>query len=563
MAAKAKARFDVDTLRGIAGATTYARGAEYQRDGRVEILSIDGKRVVARVAGTEVYRVELTGLGGDFGGTCTCPAFEDRGFCKHMVAVALAANAAGTEAGTEVAEAGGTLSRMRTYLTQRSPDQLVEMILGLAERDPALFRKLDVAAAAALADDTTLAARLRKSIDRATRMDDYVEYRAVRAWAAEIDDALDALAELLPGGRAPLALELAEHAVDRIAQAVQSIDDSDGHGGGLLQRCAEIHLAAASAVRPEPVGLARSLFARELAFHYDTFDGAAETYADLLGEAGLAEYRRLATEAWAKLPSRSGPGSKGVDLSSGDYYRLKDILDSFAERQNDVEARIALRAKDLSSPWSYQQLAAFCLEHGRESEALRYAEEGVWVFEDGRPDERLVAFTVGLLEKAGRSAEGVALLWRTFEKAPSLELYGRLKRLGGAAAAERALAWLRGRIGPGRSKWDHPADLLVRILAHDKAFDAAWALVREHGASTGVLEALARASEGKYPREACRVYAARVDALVGHGNNTAYAEAVALVARMAKLQGAADQAACVAGLRQRFQRKRNFIKLLG
>ena len=52
------------------------------------------------------------------------------------------------------------------------------------------------------------------------------------------------------------------------------------------------------------------------------------------------------------------------------------ILDFFAERDGDVEARIALRMRDLSSPWDYLQLAEFCLSQGRQDEALRRAEEG-------------------------------------------------------------------------------------------------------------------------------------------------------------------------------------------
>ena len=68
------------------------------------------------------------------------------------------------------------------------------------------------------------------------------------------------------------------------------------------------------------------------------------------------------------------------------------------------------------------------------------------MFEDGRPDERLVLFTVGLLAKAGRSADAEAHLWRAFEKAPSLELYGRLRKLGGEAARARATKFLEARL---------------------------------------------------------------------------------------------------------------------
>jgi hypothetical protein len=57
----------------------------------------------------------------------------------------------------------------------------------------------------------------------------------------------------------------------------------------------------------------------------------------MLGEAGLAEYRRLASDAWAKLPPRSGAAQRCHELPGG-YDRLNDILDIFAERDGDVEA---------------------------------------------------------------------------------------------------------------------------------------------------------------------------------------------------------------------------------
>src|SRR6185312_14309600 len=112
---------------------------------------------------------------------------------------------------------------------------------------------------------------------------------------------------------------------------------------------------------------------------------------------------------------------------------LEDILDFFAERDGDVDARIALRAKDLSSPWSYLQVAEFCLAQGRPDEALRRAEEGLWLFEDAQLDELLVAFTAGLLTNAGRNDDAERVLWRALGKSPSLKLYIQLVAAGGDA----------------------------------------------------------------------------------------------------------------------------------
>jgi uncharacterized Zn finger protein len=547
-------RFDVAALKRLAGGA-FARGEAYHREGRVDLLAIEPKRVLARVSGTEDYRVNLLGAGETIKGECDCPAFDDYGFCKHMVATALAANATG-----HGEQSSGVLARIRAHLEDKSNGVLVAMIVELAERDPALFRKLEIASAADRADDKTLAARLGKAIDQATATRGFVEYGEAGGWAAGVDEALDAL-EALDLRHDRLVLDLAERAIDGIETAIESIDDSDGECGALLERARDIHLRAARSAQPDPIALAGDLFERETADGYGTFDGAAWLYADVLGEAGLAEYRRLATEAWEKLPPLSGRDRR---KGEGDYSGLSEILDRFAERDGDVEARIALRAKDLSSPWKYFELAEFCLKHKSADEALRWAEEGLWAFEDGPSDARLVLFAADLLVKADRGAEAEAFLKRTFERAPDFNVYLRWRDAGGEAALDQALAVIERRaVAETGLSFGHPADLGVKILMHERRFAKAWTMTRKHRVSRTVNERLARESEAEHPREALEVYARRVDELANAGGNRAYEEAAGLIARMGALRGAAEQTAYVATLKERFGRRRNFVKLLG
>jgi tetratricopeptide (TPR) repeat protein len=549
---RARIRFDVPTLRKLAGDKVFERGEDYHAGGQVEILSLEPDRVLAQVAGTEDYRTVLTGRGRKLGGECSCPAFEDWGFCKHMVATALAANEAGDDT---AADGMGALARIQAHLKAKGVDALVEMILGVAERDPALFRKLDMAAASGRGDGKTLEARLRRAIDNTTRTGRYVDYSAAAAWAGEVAAALDAVAELASGERAGVALRLAEHAIDCIEEAIESIDDSDGRCGALLEQARDIHLAACCATRPDPATLARDLFDREMAGRYDTFFRAAAVYADALGDAGLTEYHRLARAAWEKLP----PRTKARE-ASGDYSQLEGMLDFFAEREGNLDERIALRSKDLSSPGSYLRLAEFCLQNGRPEEALRRAEEGLWIFEDGRPDERLVLFAAGLLSKANRKVDAEAHLWRAFEKAPSLELYARLRKFGGATARERAFVLLEARLAAGESgPWFGASDLLIRLLIREKMFDAAWSVLDRHGGMPTLQHTLADASKESHPGKALVVYAKLVEE---HAQFGRYEDAVRLVKRMAGLRKAAEHATYVADLKERHRRKRNFMKLL-
>ena len=76
-------------------------------------------------------------------------------------------------------------------------------------------------------------------------------------------------------------------------------------------------------------------------------------------------------------------------------------------------------------------------------------------------------------------------------------------------------------------------------------------------------ERLAGASEKTHPVEALRVYEARVEHLATSGGNSSYKEAAKLVSHMARLRSAREQTTYVAVLKQRYGRKRNFMKLFG
>ncbi|HEX3674137.1 MAG TPA: SWIM zinc finger family protein [Rhizomicrobium sp.] len=385
-------RFDLDALREAVGDKVLARGQAYHSDGRVEILGVERNRVRARVAGTEIYQAELTGSGRRFSGACTCPAFEREDFCKHLVATALAANAMDAHTADAVRN---YFEQVRDHLRAKGAEALAGMIMGIAERDPDLRRRLELAVAAEGEDDEVLFARFKSAITEASRTSDFIEYRQMRAWAANVEAVLTRLGGLIDKARAPLVMRLLDHFFASMDKALRSVDDSDGHGGGLLARASELHLKACRAAKPEPLTLARDLYRREMEWHSDCFYRASETYRMLLGKTGLAEYRRLAQEAWAQIKPLRGGARRVRDDQPQMRFRLQSILEGFAARDGDIDAWIAIRATDLSSAYAYLQVAKLCADHGRTAEALKWAEEGVWQFED-EPDRRLKAFAAGL-----------------------------------------------------------------------------------------------------------------------------------------------------------------------
>jgi uncharacterized Zn finger protein len=563
------AKFDPEALREIAGEKAYARGVSYFKDGCVELLDVNGKRVLARVKGSEIYRSELRGGGQTISGACSCPAFSDWGFCKHLVAVALTANALKPGAASQ---SESRFSRVGAYLRKQGIDALIGRIMDLAERDPALFEELEFAASLESTDDKTLSAALRKAITDATRIRGYVEYREASDWAGRVDHVLDRIEALISQGKAGLAPPLLEYFFERMETALNEIDDSDGHAGDLCSRASEIHHEAYRLAKPEPIGLARGLFQREMESGWDFFYRASDTYADVLGETGLAEYHRLAEAMWQTVKPRPGRTRRAAgDDTSWRRDKLARILERFAERDGDLDARIAIRAADLSSAYDYLGIAQLLLAHDRKGEALRWAEDGLWQFEND-PDRRLVVFAADLYRQAGRQADAEALLWRLFERAPDLEVYGKLKEAAGpdnaVAARDRAITVLRAEAGSKKRErsWVFRSEILIRILLQEGLLAEAWAEVRAKEYSPALIEDLAKASETAHPSEALWGYAKRVEQMVGAGGSANYEGACRLIARMARIRkrvGESDaHSAWLTAITARHRAKRNFIKLL-
>ena len=124
--------------------------------------------------------------------------------------------------------------------------------------------------------------------------------------------------------------------------------------------------------RPDPVALAERLFELEMESEFGAFHQAVAVYADVLGEAGRAAYRRLAETAWAKVPAL-GPGDQDPNRYGG-RYRITSIMEAVARADGDLEALVAVKSRDLSLPHAFLEIAELYQEAGNADRALEWAE---------------------------------------------------------------------------------------------------------------------------------------------------------------------------------------------
>ncbi len=570
---------DRRALRLAAGPRSFERGQDYFASGRVGSLAEDRGTIAAKVLGTRPYRVRLWAEGGELQCSCSCPVGQDGSFCKHCVAVGLAwleRQRPDRGTGKKPARPAVTMEDVRAWLTAQDRDALVDMLMDQAMDDDRLRQRLLLKAAKRGGKGLDLDT-YRQAIDEAVEAGGFVDYRDACGYASGIEEAIDSIQELLQEGHASAVIELAEYALEAVEQATESVDDSDGYMGGLLERLQELHLEACGKARPDPEELARRLFAWELRTDWDTFYGAAESYADVLGQKGLAAYSKLAEAEWARVPPL-GPGRDDAD-DYGKRFRITHIMEALARRAGDVEALVAVRKRNLSSAWAYLQIAQTYKEAGKRDLALEWAERGLKAFPE-RTDPRLREFLADEYHRRKRHGEAMALIWAQFVDSPGLQQYRNLKAHTGKAGEwtawrSKALELLRQSIARAKREardtrwgWFRRADHteLVRVFLWEKDLEAAWREAAEGGCSEALWKELAAKREQEHPEEALPVYQRMIEPALGRKNNDAYQEAVELLKKvqdlMARLGRKAEFARYLESVRAAHKPKRNFMKLL-
>ncbi|CAM4207540.1 SWIM-type domain-containing protein [Novosphingobium lubricantis] len=127
--------FGETKLRELAGDKVFARGQGDADHGQIALLIVNGDGFLAAAYGTSNYTIWLNSPGREISGHCSCPAFEDSGFCKHLVATALVTNERGDEVPDRVGEIAGSLARL-------DKPQLDKLLLEMVASDWRALRSL-------------------------------------------------------------------------------------------------------------------------------------------------------------------------------------------------------------------------------------------------------------------------------------------------------------------------------------------------------------------------------------------------------------------------------------
>jgi hypothetical protein len=481
--------FTEDDLRAAADEGSFRRGREYVD--AVVGLQPTALGVRASVRGKDVYEVWLGRENDGLVAECGCPFGLEGNFCKHCVAVGLAL-LADSPAGPD-ADVG-------TYLRSLEHHELVDLVLAQAERDPALYRQLVLRAGTAGAPQVAV---LRRQLDDALRVRGFVD----GDYARRAKDILDTVHDLVEAGHAAEARPLARHAVELLAEAMGAVDDPHGTVAGVCRRAVRLYARACTAARPNPAKLAAWLFQLRLGWTtWPTID--IGDFAEPLGEAGMAAYRTLVTDAWHELDDDADPTV------------LRAMREQLARTSGDVDALVDVLSDGLPAAKAYRDVVSVLRHAGRLAEAIRWAERGV-------ADTRDVALTELLVElyvDGQRGDDAVELRKADLRAAPTRLCYTRLRD-----TAETVKVW------SGLRSWAldvlaaEPSEL-VGALLDDGEVEEAWRAAVKYDC-VGVEVVRQRCET--HPADVLPAYRTLVTACVRRGGRDCYREAAILLREFA------------------------------
>lgn len=551
------------SLRRLAGGRSFERGEEYAAVDAVGSLQWDESSIRAGVQGTERYRVRLELAGGGLAGSCTCPVGRDGLFCKHCVAVGLAWLA--HLAGHAEPPAAPTRGELRDRLAALGAEALADLLVEEALDDEYLHARLLALTADASPDSEARFRQLEHAFDIAVDPGGFVAWNEAYGFSHALEEVVDTVEQQLASGHAAEIVAFCEHALRQVEAAHEYVDDSSGEFGTVRERLEELHLTACRESRPEPRELAERLFRWELEGEWDTFFGAVERYAGVLGERGIARYRQLAEAAWADEPEL-GPGGSGAWSSR--RFRLAHLMENLARAEGDVDAVVAVLSRDRSTPHRYLLIAEELFAAGRAAEGTEWAQRGLAAF-NARVDPRLVDFVCERYVESGQHEQAIQLAWETLEGSRRVDAYKRLANLAARAGVwdswrERARNVLRS--GPHSSPRGCDHSELVAALLWEHDHEQAWREAKEGGCRRDLWLALARARSREHPGDALEVYLAQIEPAIRASDNHTYAGAVEWLEKAQTMFARLEQAHAfdelVRDIRERHRAKRNLIKRL-
>lgn len=584
-------------IRQKATPKSFGRGEQLVQNDAVESLTRRGDSWQAQVAGSEglSYRVSVWRRGdGEMEALCSCP-YEYGGWCKHIVAVTLAAVRA-PQTVEEKPELGALLEPLER-------DQLISLLLKLAERDPDLAD--DIASQVALLASPGASSpgmsthvavnplpyrrQVRALLHSLDDMRDSDAYWHVGGVVKGVDQTLDAARDLLAVGDGRGALAIIEAVTEEYLKGWTLLDDSDGEASSPFHEAGTL---LAEAI------LTADLTPEERGRWADVLGGWRDDVEDYGVEDAFEAAIEAAHQGWDHAPLvRVLEGKSKSSLWKDTPYYARDLtrarlrvlerrerFDEYlrlAAAENETELRVVMlakqgRAEDAVRETRSLRAAGECLlpaqalyENGAVEEAFQVAEHGLKLsgsdpevdFLNRAPDKATLAIWLrDAADSRGQNERALMAARVAVVEEPNLHHYERARELAGdwPPVREELLKHLR-RLKPSNRGG------LVDIFLHESLMDDALAAVK--GSWDGDL--IGRVVDAAIPTRAKIVLPIchrQAEAIMDGGKSSRYEEAARWLQRARAAYDVAGNKAqwhdYLSGLLERHKKKYRLRPLL-
>lgn len=529
----------------VAGDVIFARGEDYVR--YVHGLRITGATAQASVQAKRVYTVELDWSGNGLKGWCSCPHHDEGFFCKHLVAVGLAA----IDSGQVPVDDEADDDTIEAAVHRMDIDELREFVVSLAKRDTGVRSLLEVRAAT---DGGQL--ELQNYVHNSLVVRGFVDYRQAYDIAATAGEVLDELETHVDSGAAAVAQPALLLAVTELRDLLEHVDDSSGYLGDECQRAADLYAQACQQGVPDPVGVAEWLV-RFRATSPGWPHVVLADFVEAFDERALSTYRDAVAALDRKLQDVDRWKRHEVDVMrleladyDGDVDRAIEVLNEPEHPQYGaiINRLRAVGRDDDAVAWMDRAVAAGRLSGGAGS-------NDVWLSSDDVAQTYL---------RLGRVDDAVGVLRADFVKQPSVGTFRALLDFATGidrADAERAWAFEHAR---QLAKDQHGAVLVELSLGEDD-FEAAWEAADRYGPGWAWKE-LAQRGAAVRPIAAADLYRPGLERDLRYPNSKVYpdiAETLVTMRELYKMGGrSADFASFIAQIRQDYGRRPALMKAL-
>ncbi|MFK7734113.1 MAG: SWIM zinc finger domain-containing protein [Pseudomonadales bacterium] len=552
-------------LQRLAGEAAFARGSVYYSDQRVGDLRQAGKKIFAEVAGNENYSVSLVHTERVFEGSCTCPASDNIDFCKHCVAVALQYRSQRSRLEQQLGGSGA--DRLQAYLESLDKKELIAQLNEFIVADKVSFEAWSIRADQALnvVDFKSIRKRITTSIPYNRQI---YRYAQVSAYFARVATVVELLADVSKSLSAEQLLQLCDYSLQRMARALETVDDSGGYRFESLELLETLHKQAFLAIDWPAQAGAEYLLEYFLSDRNQLLPDLFPVYLGAIPEEGLAQFEANIASQWQELP----PMDAGADSDTQHLYRtLQAYLLQAAEKRGDIDGAIKIKTKTAVETYDYLALFDYCLNAGRSTQA----EEWLIRAEQGEKNRQyntdiLKRHRIDLHEARGELEVAADLQWQRFKQQPRLESYNKLLDL--TESRDRREYWrltaqntLQQQLETSKRYGHNPAaSLLIRIYLQDDDISSALQIAEQHNADDECLLSVARKIPSQAGR-ALKLYMRVAEQCVSQGNNDSYQKAVDIVLRSRQILGEAvglqwqEQLELI---REKHKAKRNFLKFL-